>query len=561
MFWLLFRSVEIKGYSKQPLFAFLQAALLRPEEMTEIIGREVENGITAFEEKQTPRSIDEMLLLVGEYGRFQKIINVMFSIIAFPSAYQLMISYFAFVEPSWKCIKNTTCQLNGTYEFKDKRHCHYNRSDWEYVEPKYYSIVTEFDLQCDREFMVELTTSTLFIGWLCGAIFLGWCIDAYGRSKPLFISVAAVILFGFISAFMPNIYAFICCRFIIGFFLPGTFPQIMFTYISEVVGGKYRAFSGLSIFLFVGTALGVLALKAYYIRNWKVLYIVCTAPYIFVIFFYKYVPESVRFLRVKGKVDEAMAVFKLIAKRNRTEIPPNITIAPPPTNLIHHKANPLDLFRTANMAYKSIIQGIAYFIGAMTFFALYLGAADISGHLYRDYTIVTLIEIPVCLVIMDVTERFGRKRTVMTSLLIGSIMCVGIGFTPKTGKIKIARIILAMIGKVSISAFCNSFQTWSVELYPTNIRGEGMGFVQVMSRLGAASSPWVNKEFNKFHEGASYIFIGIASFVTYFFLCFLPEMKGVPTADAMEEGDKNVETITAVELDIVAYSNPMAEED
>lgn len=530
--------------------------------MADVKETPVEDGHRPTTVKTTPMSIDDMLRAVGEYGRFQKTINIMFAIIAFPSAYQLMISYFAFDEPSWRCTKNSSwCRLNGTFPFADKRHCQYQRSEWDYVEHRSYSIVTEFDLHCDREYMVELATSTIFIGWMFGATFLGWCIDTFGRTKPLFISVASVIVFGFLSAFMPNIYAFIACRFIIGFFLPGTFPQIMFTYISEVVGGRYRAFAGLSIFLFVGTALGFLALKAFFIQDWKILYIVCTAPYIFVVFFYKYVPESMRYLRTKGKLDEAMEVFKLIAKRNRVELSPGLTIEPPPAVLARHRANPLDLFRTPNIAVKSIIQGFAYFIGAMTFFALYLGAADISGHLYRDYLIVTLIEIPVSLMIMDFTERFGRKRTVMTSLLIGSLMCIGIGFTPKHGRVKIARIILAMIGKVSISAYCNSFQTWSVELYPTNIRGEGMGFVQLMSRLGAAAAPWVNKEFNRFHDGASYIFIGIASFVTYFLLCFLPEMKGVPTSDAMEEEDRETETAAAMELEKGAFSNPLVDDE
>lgn len=509
--------------------------------------------------KVAPMSIDNMLKAVGEYGRFQKTVNIMFAIIAFPSAYQLMISYFTFDEPSWRCTKGSKdCRFNGTFEFKDNRYCQLDRSDWEFVQPISYSIVTEFDLYCGKEYMVELATSTIFIGWLFGAIFLGWCIDTVGRVKPLFISVASVIIFGFVSAFMPNIYAFIICRFIIGFFLPGTFPQIMFTYISEVVGGSYRAFAGLSIFLFVGAALGVLGLKAYYIHNWKMLYIVCTAPYIFVIFFYKYLPESVRYLRIKGKIDEAMDVFRLIAKRNRVaDLPSNYAIEAPPAVLVQHRATPLDLFRTPNIAYRSTIQGFAYFIGAMTFFALYLGAADISGHLYRDYIIVTLFEIPSSLMIMDFTERFGRKRTVMTSLLIGSVMCVGIGFTPKHGPLKIVRIVLAVIGKVSINAYCNSFQTWSVELYPTNIRGEGMGFVQVMSRLGAAAAPWVNKEFSKFHAGASYIFIGIASFITYFLLCFLPEMKGMPTTDAMEEEDRETETAATMELEKGAFSNPL----
>lgn len=338
----------------------------------------------------------------------------------------------------------------------------------------------------------------------------------------------------------------------------GTFPQVMFLYISEMIGIKRRAFAGLSIFLFVGTALCFMTLIAYFIPHWKYLYIVCTVPYLFVLFFYKYVPESIRFLRCRGRLDEAMDILKLIASRNGTTLPNNVCIEPPPATK-NDKASPLDLFRTPSMACRSILQGVGYFVGAMAFFALYLGAADISGHLYQDFFILSVAEIPVSLMIMDFAERFGRKRTVMTSLLIGSLMCVALGFTPNRGKIKIARIIFGMIGKVSISATCNSFQTWTVELYPTKIRGQGMGYVQVMSRLGAACAPFVNTQFQKLHMGAADIFIGICAFVTYFLLCFLPETKGMQTADAEEEVSGDIETIGGgTELEDLAFENPIA---
>lgn len=511
-------------------------------------------------ETATPMNVDDILVVVGEYGRFQKLVNGLFCIMTFPAVYHVMISYFVMDNPSWRCTPGSTkCLKNGTFAKTDNSRCNYNRSDWEYTKYKGYSIVTEFDLSCESSWLIEITTSVLFIGWVFGSVVLGSVSDNYGRKIPLFVSMAVLLFVGFISAFMPNIYAFIICRFIIGFFLPGSFPQ-MFLYISENVGGRFRAFAGLIIFLFAGITLSILGLKAYLIPHWKYLYIACTAPYVFVLLFYKFVPESVRYLRVKGELDEALDVFKLIARWNRVDFPSNLTIEPPPAIIKHHRSTPLDLFRTPSIAFKTVIQGIAYFIGAMTFFGVYLAASDISGHMYRDYICVTIIEIPISLVMMDFTERFGRKKTVMTTMLIGSVMCVALGFTPKN--IEVARVIFGMIGKVSISANCNSIQTWSVELYPTNIRGQGMGFTQVMSRLGAASASFVDKELSSIHEGASFIFMGISSLCAYFLLCFLPEMKGVPTSDSEEEKPgKDFDEIKVMEMTETAFVNPLAELD
>jgi len=502
-----------------------------------------------MQETQNPRSIDEMLDLVGGYGKFQIVVTLMFGIMTFPPGFQCLISYFAFNSPSWRCVENsTTCLLNGTYLSSDKTHCLYKRSEWEFVEPRSYSIVTTFDLYCDDEWFVELATSSLFMGWFFGSIFIGWWSDNWGRVKPIFISMATVITLGFTSAFMPNIYMFIACRFTIGFFLPGTFQQVMFMYISEIVGGRHRAFAGLSIFFFVNFALLTLALKYYLVSSWQHLYIVCSLPYTFVLLFYKYLPESMRYLRVKGKLDEALDAFKTVAKRNGTDIPEGTTIEQY-SDLIVKKSsgNFLDLFKTPKMAYITLIQGITYFVGAMSFYALYLGAAEISGNALRDYIILTAAEIPIALGVMDFTERFGRKRTVMTTMVIGAIVCVPLGFTPKHGSYKIARVIFGMIGKVSVSAHCNCIQSWSVELYPTNVRGVGMGFLLLMARLGAACAPFANKEFAMFFEGSCYIFIGTFLLIVSFFLCFLPESKGVTISDGQDSKRtlmKNPDSVT-----------------
>ena len=326
-----------------------------------------------------------------------------------------------------------------------------------------------------------------------------------------------------------------------------------------MVGDRHRAFAGLIIFLFAGIALSVLGVKAYFIPHWKLLYIVCTAPYVFVLAFYSFIPESVRYLRVKGKVEDAMNIFRLMAKWNGKRIPTNLTLQPPPASMGVYKASPVDLFRTRTIAYRTVVQGIAYFVGAMTFFGVYLAASDISGHMYRDYILVTVVEIPVALVMMDFTERFGRKRTVMGTMLVGSVMCCALGFTPV--HLEVLRVIFGMIGKVSISANCNTIQTWTVELYPTSMRGLGMGFTQVMSRVGAACAPFIDEEMEKYRIGASFIFMGMISFLAVFMLCFLPDMKGVPTCDGSAEAEATgMDTIgPVITFSETAFENPLAE--
>ena len=95
----------------------------------------------------TPLQIDEVLPLIGGFGRFQKIIVLFMSVIRFPTATLVLIPYFVQDNPKWKCVENSTvCLLNGTFGRESrlyKERCSMSRSHWMFTKPKDYSIVTQ----------------------------------------------------------------------------------------------------------------------------------------------------------------------------------------------------------------------------------------------------------------------------------------------------------------------------------------------------------------------------------------------------------------------------------
>ena len=106
----------------------------------------------------------------------------------------------------------------------------------------------------------------------------------FGRLKVLFPSVAVMIIVGFLSAFSPNFWVFLTTRIIVGFFKPGA-GLLMFIMASEFVGERYRPLCGIILWTAFTLALVLLGVQAYFICSWKTLFIVCTAPYIFVLAF------------------------------------------------------------------------------------------------------------------------------------------------------------------------------------------------------------------------------------------------------------------------------------
>ena len=105
----------------------------------------------------------------------------------------------------------------------------------------------------------------------------------FGRVKILVVSFYGIVVVSFLSAFSPNFAMFAVCRFIIGIFKPAT---VLGPYViaGELVGPKYRPVAGAILWILFVVAMVLTGVKAYFIRQWKILVIACSAPYFVVCF-------------------------------------------------------------------------------------------------------------------------------------------------------------------------------------------------------------------------------------------------------------------------------------
>ena len=280
----------------------------------------------------------------------------MFSFAMIPMVFPTLIMFFAAMNPTWECVPgNVICTSNATFPADNHTRCSMPRGAWRYTEPDTFSIVTQFDLSCSRQWMIYLTTSIFFFGWLVGSMVTGWAADMYGRKTILYPCLAMVIFFGFLSAFATNIWFFVVCRFLTGFIYPGTTVQ-MSIILSELVGQKYRPVLVFVYWGFFSIGLIVLGLKSYLIRNWRTLFIICTLPYTIILGFYFFTPESIRWLLSRGDKKKAMRILRGIAKFNKRELSGDFDLSHE-KGTDHCKPNPTDLFKPRSRALTSLIQG------------------------------------------------------------------------------------------------------------------------------------------------------------------------------------------------------------
>ena len=121
---------------------------------------------------------------------------------------------------------------------------------------------------------------------MAGSFVLGFVADRYGRKSVLFPSILAVIVVSFAMAFANAFWITVVCRAIIGFFEAGCYISIS-VLGTELVGPEKRALAGTLVWFYFSAALMILGLKAYFVRNWRTLLILSSAPWIFVLIFWK----------------------------------------------------------------------------------------------------------------------------------------------------------------------------------------------------------------------------------------------------------------------------------
>jgi len=174
----------------------------------------------------------------------------------------------------------------------------------------------------------------------------------------------------------------------------------------------------------------------------------------------------------------------------------------------------------------------------LVYYRVALAADDLGRELYRDYILASMVEFPEFLLAIYLCNRCGRKITIIGSTALASVACMAVAFIPKDkGRQGLVtfRVVVGMIGKLSITISFNAIYTWSVELHPTVIRSRGMGLLQISSRVGAASAPWVSEGLKSVHHVVPFLVMGASSFIATALMFLLPETKGKGTAEVIED--------------------------
>ncbi|SEP04774.1 MFS transporter [Trujillonella endophytica] len=377
-----------------------------------------------------------------------------------------------------------------------------------------------------------------FVGMALGATLGGLLADRFGRRQ---VFALTLLLFGFATgaaALSWSVGALLVFRFLIGLGLGAELP-VASTLVSEYAPARLRGRIVVALEAFWAVGWLLAAIIGYVVvprsdAGWRWALLLGAAPAVYAVVVRRGLPESVRFLELRGRTGEAEAAVRRFERSAGVAPPagePPAGDAAPPSV----PASPARLWdpahRRRTAALWTVWFGINFaYYGAFIWLPTLLVASGLSLVQSFGYTLViTLAQLPGYAVAAVLVEVWGRRPTLAT-FLAGSALSAGL-FAVADGTATVLAFGMAL-SFFNLGAW-GAVYAVTPEVYPTALRGTGAGAAAGFGRIASIAAPLCVPPL--LDAGGEPLVFGV--FAAFFLMAataslWLPEQRGRTLEDA-----------------------------
>lgn len=372
--------------------------------------------------------------------------------------------------------------------------------------------------------------ATTLIGWAIGGMAAGVLADYIGRKRMMIVAILTYSLMTGLSALAWDFTSFAVMRFLVGLaigseWVTGTAMTAEFwpDHARGRGAGLFQCGFGIGFFLaavvwlYVGTT-GPGA--------WRTMYLIGVLPALLTLWIRRAIPES--------------AIWEAARDRRRAALDRRRRgVAPTADDQALTRFSLVGLFSEPSIRSRTIIALLMATASAVGFWAIstwvppFVGAAatkaGLPGPLWASYTGMTFTAGTIVgyVAFGFLADAFGRKPItwiyMALSLLLTPVMFLWVSGLPTL------LIVAALLGCFASGQF-TWMSTWLPELYPTQWRATGAGFIFNASRVAAALGVFIAGTIIVYFGGFGNTAMAIATIYVLglVFAPFLPETRGKP---------------------------------
>ncbi|XP_072495165.1 solute carrier family 22 member 6-like isoform X2 [Notamacropus eugenii] len=406
------------------------------------------------------------------------------------------------------------------------------------------TIITEWDLVCSLKSLQGVAQSIYMAGVFLGAIVFGGLADRLGRRTVFLWCLLQVASLSTGAALAPSFSIYCVCRCLCGSGLSGVVLNGIGLVLEWTTPSRRAAVSGyLSFVLSLGQL--NLALLALGLRHWRHLQLVAGAPYALCFLCSWWLPESVRWLMVRRHLSRALHSLRLVSWINRVPAA-RVQFS---LEMLESDYSPeelgrttgssfLDLFRSREMLAILVCIMSIWFSASSSFFSLAMDLQRFPGEdPYLVQVVLGVIDLPFRLLLPKLADRLGRKLLLSSCMVLGAGLLLGT--IPVPQELVRLRMGLSVLSKGFMSASLSCNVLVASEVLPTSHRMSGMGITNMVGYLGGTIAPLV------LLAGLTLpllppILFGTTVLAASFLVVFLPETRGLPLPDTLEQAENQV---------------------
>ena len=374
--------------------------------------------------------------------------------------------------------------------------------------------------------------SVTFAGLTLGALLAGLMGDRFGRKSAYQFNLLLFGVFSLLSAFMPNMWSLIFVRFFMAIGLGAEFA-VGYGFITEFVPPLVRGRCVAVVYTISSAGALASALATIIVipaLGWRWMFVISAIMALAVWMLRKNMPDSPRWLESVGRLDEADALVRRIAKEAgiaEAEVP-----TPARTEKIARPADAglMELFRSrlvgrtvlAIVISMIVMAGIYSFVAWTPTFLIKQGFSMASSLWFSTLMITSSVAGPALAI--WVSDTLGRKSSITMGAVFAAVAAI---IYPHLTSIWAITVCGFLLETALFLLLAFAVGIYVPELFPTQYRLRGSGIAQSAGRFAVMLSPYlVVLLFGKFGVGGVvYLIAGLCLFLCIVILVFGIETK------------------------------------
>jgi MFS transporter, putative metabolite:H+ symporter len=337
-----------------------------------------------------------------------------------------------------------------------------------------------------------------FVGQLIGALLFGWVAERYGRMTAMIWSIALFGVMSLVCAFAWDYNSLLVFRTIQGIGLGGEVP-VAAVFISELARAKGRGRFVLLYELVFPIGLVSASLVGLWVVphfGWQWMFVIGALPAFLALVLRWLLPESPRWLAVRGHTAEAQAAMALIERETEKATGKPLPPPQPVVSTLDKPASLADLFGPLYLRRTLVVWVIwfaAYFVNYglsiwlptvyRTVFQLPL---DVSLRYGLITQVVGLLGTLICALSIDYV---GRRPWFAVSFAAATLALAALAIFPTPTAQQV--LICMTIAYFFVSTINIGVYLYTPELYPTRVRALGVGTATAWLRFASIIGPIV----------------------------------------------------------------------